>query len=97
LRNRLRAAAGQLIDQVEPEHFFSYRWHPYAIEPGVDYTSEPTTLVEFRLAEVDGGTQVTLVESGFDRIPLERRATAFRMNEGGWTAQMENLKRYVDS
>jgi uncharacterized protein YndB with AHSA1/START domain len=86
-----------VIEQVEPEHLFSYRWHPYAIEPGVDYTNEPMTLVEFRLAEVDGGTQVTLVESGFDRIPLVRRATAFRMNEGGWTAQMENLKRYVDS
>jgi uncharacterized protein YndB with AHSA1/START domain len=86
-----------VIEQVGPEHLFSYRWHPYAIEPGVDYTNEPMTRVEFRLAEVDSGTQVTLIESGFDRIPLERRATAFRMNQGGWTAQMENLRSYVDS
>lgn len=85
------------IEEVKPEELFSYRWHPYAVDPEVDYSSEPTTLVEFRLAEVADGTQLTVVESGFDQIPLERRAEAFRMNEGGWAAQMENIERYVSS
>ena len=68
---------------------------PYAIEPGVDYSAEPTTLVEFTLDEADGGTVLTIVESGFDRIPLARRAEAFRMNDGGWTEQMKNIERHV--
>ncbi len=83
------------VEQVEPESLFSYRWHPYAIDPDVDYTSEPTTLVEFRLEEVGDGTRLTVVESGFDQIPAERRAEAFRMNEHGWAAQVENIARYV--
>jgi uncharacterized protein YndB with AHSA1/START domain len=83
------------VQRIEPERYFAYRWHPYAIDTAVDYTPEPTTLVEFRLDEADGGTVLTIVESGFDRIPLARRAEAFRMNEGGWTAQMENIKRHV--
>ena len=83
------------VERVDPEHLFSYRWHPYAIDPGVDYSSEPTTLVEFRLEEVAGGTRLTVVESGFDRIPLARRAEAFRMNEGGWTEQLKNIERHV--
>ena len=83
------------VDRIEPENLFSYRWHPYAVEPNSDYSSEPTTLVEFRLAEVDGGTELTIVESGFDGIPLDRRDEAFRMNEGGWTAQITNIERYV--
>jgi uncharacterized protein YndB with AHSA1/START domain len=82
------------IERVEPEHLFSYRWHPYA-EPGVDLTDEPTTLVEFRLEEVAGGTELTVVESGFDRIPPARRATAFRMNDGGWNEQLRNIERHV--
>jgi uncharacterized protein YndB with AHSA1/START domain len=83
------------VERVEPEHLFSYRWHPYAIEPDVDYSGEPTTLVEFRLEEVEGGTRLTVVESGFDRIPEARRALAFRMNEGGWAAQIKNIERHV--
>ena len=83
------------VERVEPEHLFSYRWHPYAFEPGVDYTGEPTTLVEFHLADVAEGTQLTVVESGFDRIPPERRATAFRMNEQGWDEQLTHIARYV--
>jgi uncharacterized protein YndB with AHSA1/START domain len=59
-----------LVERIDPERYFSYRWHPYAVEPGVDYSDEPTTLVEFNLEETDGGTAVTIVESGFDRIPL---------------------------
>ncbi len=84
-----------IVERVDPEHLFSYRWHPYAVEPGVDYSSEATTLVEFRLAEVTGGTELTVVESGFDRLPLARRAEAFRMNDGGWAEQIKNIERHV--
>ena len=83
------------IERLEPERLFAYRWHPYAIEPDVDYASEPTTLVEFRLDEVPGGTRLTVVESGFDRLPKGRRDEAFRMNEGGWSEQMANIERHV--
>ncbi len=86
-----------LIERIDPEHYFSYRWHPYAIDPKVDYSTEPTTLVEFRLDEIEGGkgTVVTIVESGFDRIPLTRRAEAFRMNDAGWASQGKKLAQYV--
>src|SRR6267143_3714497 len=84
-----------LIERIDPEHYFSYRWHPYAIDPAVDYSAEPTTLVEFTLADVDGGTELTIVESGFDRIPLARRAEAFRMNDNGWTGQIKHIERHV--
>jgi hypothetical protein len=77
------------------ERLFSLRWHPYAIDPTVDYSKEPTTLVEFRLEEAPGGTLLTVVESGFDRIPVERRAEAYRMNTDGWGIQMENIQRHV--
>jgi uncharacterized protein YndB with AHSA1/START domain len=83
------------IERIEPERYFAYRWHPYAVDPNVDYAPEPTTLVEFRLDESDAGTLLRIVESGFDRIPLARRAEAFRMNEGGWAGQAKNLERYV--
>lgn len=83
------------VERVEPERLFSYRWHPYAIAPGVDYSGEPTTLVEFRLEEVTEGTRLTVTESGFDRIPAARRAEAFRMNDQGWTGQLKNIERYV--
>jgi uncharacterized protein YndB with AHSA1/START domain len=84
-----------LIERMESERYFSYRWHPYAVDAAVDYSTEPTTLVEFRLDEANGGTVLTIVESGFDRIPVARRAEAFRMNEGGWTEQMKNIEGYV--
>src|SRR5262249_17854219 len=74
---------------------FSFTWHPYAIDPAVDYSTEPTTLVEFTLEPDGGGTVVTLTESGFDGIPKERRFEAFRMNDNGWTIQMTNIKRHV--
>src|SRR4051812_41354465 len=71
-----------LVQRIQPERLFSYRWHPYAIDPKVDYSAEPTTLVEFRLDETDGGkgTLLTIVESGFDRLPASRRAEALRMD-----------------
>jgi len=83
------------VERIEPERYFSYRWHPYAIDPKVDYSAEPTTLVEFHLEEIPDGTAVTIIESGFDRIPLARRSEAFRMNEQGWTGQAKNLARHV--
>lgn len=85
------------VERIEPESLFSYRWHPYAVDPAVDYSGEPTTLVEFRLEEAQGGTLLTVVESGFDRLPSNRRDEAFRMNEGGWAAQMENIERHVSA
>jgi len=84
-----------LVERIEPERYFSYRWHPNAIDPAVDFSAEPTTLVEFILEDVEGGTAVTIVESGFDRIPLARRAEAFRMNDQGWAGEIKNLARYV--
>jgi uncharacterized protein YndB with AHSA1/START domain len=84
-----------LVEKIEPEGYFSYRWHPYPMDPAVDYKAEPTTLVEFRLEETAGGTAVTIVESGFDRLPASRRAEAFRMNEAGWSGQSKKLAGYV--
>lgn len=84
-----------LVERVEPEGYFSYRWHPYAIDPKVDYSAEPTTLVEFRLEETAAGTAITITESGFDRLPSTRRAEAFRMNEAGWNGQSRKLAAYV--
>lgn len=86
-----------IIERMDAPVLFAYRWHPYAIEPAVDYSKEPATLVEFKLEEAEGGTTLTLVESGFDRIPADRRAEAFRMNDQGWTEQMENIRRHVET
>ena len=83
------------VDRVEPMRLFSFRWHPFALEPGVDYSKEPTTLVVFELEEVSGGTMLTITESGFDRIPIERRAKAFTSNEQGWTAQTKLIEKYL--
>ena len=84
-----------LIEAIRAPSYFAYRWHPNAIAPNVDYSTEPTTLVELELEEVPGGTQLTIRESGFDRIPAGRRSEAFRMNEQGWTAQLTNVEEYV--
>ncbi len=83
------------VDRIEPMRLFSFRWHPYAVERGRDYSKEPTTLVVFELEEVPEGTRLKVVESGFDRIPPERRATAFRMNDQGWAAQMKAIEKYL--
>jgi uncharacterized protein YndB with AHSA1/START domain len=85
------------IEQMDPESLMSYRWHPYAVQRGVDYSSEPTTLVEFHLDEVADGTQLTVVESGFDQIPSARRAEAFRMNDAGWAEQLVNIAQHVEA
>ena len=84
-----------LIERIVPEQLLSWRWHPAAIDPKVDYSQEPTTLVEFELRDVEGDTMLTVVESGLDKIPLARRADVFRMNSSGWDEQMENIKKHV--
>ncbi|HSS51011.1 MAG TPA: SRPBCC family protein [Thermoanaerobaculia bacterium] len=84
------------VERMDAEQLFSFRWHPNATDPKKDYSAEPTTLVEFRLEEVADGTLLTVVESGFDQLPAERRAEAFRGNSSGWAQQMENIKRHVD-
>ncbi|MFA5940921.1 MAG: SRPBCC family protein [Sinimarinibacterium sp.] len=84
------------VDCIEPMHRFSFRWHPYAIEAGADHASEPMTLVEFTLVQTAGGVQLTISESGFDRIPLARRADAFQANEGGWAIQTTLIAKYLD-
>ena len=83
------------IEAIEPERRFAFRWHPYAIDPNVDYSSEPMTHVEFTLAAVDGGTMLKVVESGFDKIPASRRVEAFQMNTNGWTGQMKRIAKYL--
>jgi uncharacterized protein YndB with AHSA1/START domain len=83
------------VQKMEPERLFSFTWHPYAVDAKVDYSKETPTLVEFRLEEIAGGTLLLLTESGFDKIPSDRRLEAFRRNDGGWTEQMKNVETYV--
>jgi uncharacterized protein YndB with AHSA1/START domain len=83
------------IEQMEPDLLFSFRWHPNAVDPSIDYSDEPTTLVVFALEEVPGGVMLTVTESGFDRIPLARRAQAFTANEGGWGIMVNVIAEYV--
>ena len=84
------------VERIEEERYFSFRWIPYGIDAEADPSNEPTTLVEFRLEAVPEGTLLTIVESGFDRVPAHRRERAFRMNEGGWAAQADNLRKHVE-
>ena len=84
------------VERMDPERYFSFRWIPYGIDAEADPENEPTTLVEFTLKAAPEGTELTIVESGFDRVPAHRRKRAFLMNEGGWAAQAENIKKYVE-
>jgi uncharacterized protein YndB with AHSA1/START domain len=84
-----------VVEKMERERLFSYRWHPYAVDPKVDYSKEPPTLVEFRLEKTTTGTLLRITESGFDAIPASRRAEAFRMNSGGWEQQVKNIDAHV--
>lgn len=84
-----------VVQKMEPEKLFSFTWHPYAIDPKVDYSGETPTLVEFRLEKTATGTLLVLTESGFDKIPSGRRPDAFRMNDGGWAQQMKNIESHV--
>jgi len=82
------------IEKMEPERLFSFRWHPYAIERGVDYSTEPTTLIEFVLEEMKDGVLLTVTESGFAQIPLARRVKAFTANEQGWGMVLKLIEEY---
>ncbi len=82
---------------MEPMSRFAFEWHPYAVDPNIDYSKEPPTTVEFTLRPTERGTLLTVVESGFDAVPQSRRSEAFRMNDGGWTGQMKNIQAYVDT
>jgi uncharacterized protein YndB with AHSA1/START domain len=84
-----------VVQKMEPERFFSYTWHPYAVDSNIDYSREEPTLVEFKLEKTSGGTLLIVTESGFDKIPSNRRSEAFRMNEGGWSEQLKNIESYV--
>jgi len=83
------------VQRMEPERLFSFTWHPYAIDPAVDYSSEPVTLVEFTLEAIPGGTLLTVVESGFAALPAHRRDVAFRMNASGWSIQVQNISQHL--
>jgi uncharacterized protein YndB with AHSA1/START domain len=83
------------VDRIEPETLFAFRWHPFAVERGVDYSREPATLVVFALEQVPNGVMLTVTESGFDQVPLARRAKAFTANEGGWTMVMTLIEKYL--
>jgi uncharacterized protein YndB with AHSA1/START domain len=85
------------VQQMEHERLFSFTWHPYAIDPAMDYSSEPQTLVEFTLQPIPEGTLLTVVESGFDALPPHRRDEAFRMNDKGWSIQVQNIAEHVDA
>ena len=85
------------VERMDAPRLFSFRWHPYDVDPAADLSEEPTTLVAFELAEVTGGTLLTISESGFDRIPLARRAESFTANEGGWEHQSRLIEKYLAS
>lgn len=84
-----------VVERIEPEHLLSYRWHPYPVDPKIDYEKEERTVVTFTLKDAGNGTLLTVVETGFDKVPPERRLEAFRMNSGGWEAQLDNIQRHV--
>ncbi|HXC32493.1 MAG TPA: SRPBCC family protein [Verrucomicrobiae bacterium] len=83
------------VERVEPMRRIAFRWHPYAVEEGVDYSNEPATLIEFELQDAPGGILLVITESGFDQIPLARRAKAFKANEGGWEMQTRLIEKYL--
>jgi uncharacterized protein YndB with AHSA1/START domain len=84
-----------VVERVEPEQLLSYRWHPHPVDPKIDYEKEQRTVVTFTLKDAGDGTLLTVVESGFDNVPPERRLEAFRMNSRGWEGQMNNIQRHV--
>jgi len=84
-----------VVQKMEPERYFSYTWHPYAVDSNVDYSKETPTLVEFTLEKTPGGTLLTVTESGFEKVPAGRRPDALRMNDRGWTQQIKNIESYV--
>jgi uncharacterized protein YndB with AHSA1/START domain len=90
-------AVDALIERVEPPRLLSFRWHPNATDPSVDYEKEPRTLVVFELQALESGTLLILTESGFDALPESRRASAFRGNDEGWEEQSRRIARHVSN
>jgi len=86
-----------VVEAIEPERLFSFTWHPYAVDPDADYSDEQPTLVEFRLDPTANGTLLSVIESGFEKIPAHRRAEAFRANDAGWAEQMKNIERHISA
>jgi uncharacterized protein YndB with AHSA1/START domain len=84
-----------LVERIEPERLMAWRWHPYPMDPAIDYEQEEPTLVTFTLEDTAEGTRLSVAESGFDKVPPERRFEAFRMNSRGWQAQLDNLQRHA--
>lgn len=84
-----------VVQKMEPERLFSFTWHPYAVDLKVDYSKEMPTLVEFTLEKTPNGTLLVVTETGFDKLPSDRRFEAFRMNNGGWEQQMKNVESHV--
>ncbi|WP_273794772.1 SRPBCC family protein [Brucella intermedia] len=85
------------IKETKAPSYFAFTWHPYAVDHSIDYSKEPPTLVEFKLEPIEAGTRLTVIESGFDALPAERRPLALRMNEGGWEEQVGNIKRHAEN
>lgn len=85
-----------VVETVDPMNRLAFRWHPYEVDPKCDPTKEPMTLVAFDLSDAEGGTLLTITESGFDQIPIDRRAQAFHANEGGWTHQSKLIEKYLE-
>jgi uncharacterized protein YndB with AHSA1/START domain len=85
-----------VVQKMDPERLFSFTWHPYAIDPKIDYSKETPTLVEFRLKKIPGGTLLVVTESGFDKIPSDRRLEAFRRDSEGWAGQIKNIENYIN-
>jgi uncharacterized protein YndB with AHSA1/START domain len=86
---------GATVQRLEPERLFSFTWHPYAIDPAIDFSAEPVTLVEFTLHPIPAGTLLMVIESGFAALPAHRRDEAFRMNERGWSIQTQNIAQHL--
>ncbi len=84
------------VEKIQPQSLFAIKWHPFAIDKKIDYSSEPMTLITFELAKNKEGVLLTITESGFDKIPLHRRAAAFKANDGGWQKQTELIKKYLE-
>lgn len=84
-----------IIERMEPERLLAWRWHPYPVDPAVDYSKETRTLVVFELKDIEGGTLLSVVESGFDQVSPSRRLEAFRMNSSGWDEQMQNIAKHI--
>ena len=83
------------IERMEAGRLFSFRWHPYAVDPGVDYSGEPTTLVVFELEDAPNGTLLSVVETGFDGIPAGAARRRTRCTEQGWAGQMKAISEYL--